>query len=164
MNKRDVQRHQNIIGKLAKERAMQNSKEVVVKRRDIYEGANALQEIGEKDLKLIIVHRLALTKRSASAETDLMDESQNKLSDRYMLRDDDGNKVPSDQGFKLDPEKLDDFQKEQREFMKEEVELTVYPIKSTDFGEKAKLKSNTVAGLLAIQAYEIVDDEGKDED
>lgn len=146
---------------------MQNSKIVVVRNQDIYGAVDALRGMGEIDLKMTLMHSVALTARNVNAEIETLDEVQRKLSDKYVLRDGDGNKVPSKsedvQGFKIDPEMLDDFLTAQREFMQETMKLTVFPLKSTDFGENAKLKANIAVGMMGIEAYEIVEDESKKE-
>ena len=142
---------------------MQYPVEVTVQRKDIYKSVAALKELGEEKLKMDPMHRVALTRKNVDEQIDIMNEVQNKNMTEHALRDDDDVRVQSEsgEGFKLDPTRIEEFEDAQKEFMEGEVTLVVFPFKSTDFGkeDKAKAKANIAVGLMAIQAYEIIDSE-----
>lgn len=142
---------------------MQSSIEMMATNNAIYVALPALEEMGSHDLVAKLAQKIALTIAEIKKHIDVMNGVQSKVADKFISRDASGNKIvaESGKGYKLDD--VEGFQEEWDIFLKEETAINVWPLLSTDFGEKAKHKGNTLAGMMGIGAYAIVDDEKEDE-
>lgn len=141
---------------------MQKAKVVEVTHQAIYDAHEALKRMGERDLKMELVHRVVLTAQNVRADVLAMNEVQRKLSDKYVKKDDDGKKVKGADGIGYvlaDPE---GFRTEWDEFLQLTKEIEVYPLYSTDFNNKAELQANMLLGMMGIGAYVILESEDGD--
>lgn len=109
--------------------------------KDIYDLADGLAELSNKELPTKTAFRIARNQRKIAEEVKTADELRQKIVDKYKEKD-------TEDGVKIDKSKREDFKEEFDELMDQEVEIKLCSFKLHEFGDKAKGK--TLANIYTI--------------
>jgi len=120
---------------------------MIIKNRQIYDSAAALQDLINIDLPIAISFKLSRITKEIDPIIISIEESRKKLIDKYAQKDEDGGFVKStdnpDSVTLLDPA---GFQKDLLELLEIEVEVKVDTISLSEFGH-IKVKPVTLLAL-----------------
>lgn len=109
--------------------------------QDIYELADGLADLSDKELPTKTAFRIGRNKRTIADEVKTADELRRKIADKYKEKD-------TESGVKIKKDKREAFKKEFDELMAQEVEIKLSILTLHELGETTKGK--TLANIYTI--------------
>lgn len=99
---------------------------VKLTNKEILEKVNVLGEISSRKLPVKVSY--AISKNISKVERELKhyNKERQKLIEEYCLKEDDGTLKITDRNYDIDPERLEDFNKEINELQEIEVEMDIH--------------------------------------
>jgi hypothetical protein len=142
-------------------RIMDSPKAVKIKVSDMYDAAEALRNLMSDKHKIVLAHRLAMSLRAIKVEQDTVEERREHLVETWAERGEDDQKriTRDDRGRPTVIMKNQDaFDKEWKELLHVELEITVYPVNVTSFGDKFQIAPADLEILLKLGILEITEE------